>query len=244
MSIEDRANRYTSNEWLIPIGEKAKKVFEPLPRQVAIEVANTVLTQEDSGTTDIPWATVFPSDDLDDICSRLLATLKTPDAQTPAYNADLQSAINDLRRILFEAGVLDSQFLACHAAYHLVRVAAGKTEELFTTYRDLARRWPQYAGEWEAKLIKQFGVRAISKAKQKHSKLFDLLHQNQAIARIHKQPQLQRVGETTPSFISRAFESLNITDVSNLKAATRLLNKRHDEYRRASYQLRGIPISE
>ncbi|MBI2337755.1 hypothetical protein HYU95_01085 [Candidatus Daviesbacteria bacterium] len=244
MSTEDRANRYTSNEWLVPIGEKAKKVFEPLPRQVAIEVANAILTQEDSGTTDIPWTTVFPSDNLDDVCSRLLTTFRTSDGQTPAYNADLRSAINDLKRIMFEEGALDGQFLACHAGYHLVRVAAGKPEELFTTYRDLARRWPQYAGKWENDLIEQFGIKAISAAEQRHRELFDLLHQNQAIARMDEHPQLQRAGEATSSFISRAFESLNITNVAGLETAVRLLNKRHDGYRRASYQLRGIPTSD
>lgn len=244
MSVEDRANRYTSNEWLIPIGEKAKRVFEPLPRQVAIEVVNTVLTQEDSGTTDIPWTTVFPSDDLNDVCSRLLTTLRTPDGQTPAYDPDLRSAVNDLKRILFEEGALDGRFLACHAAYHLVRVAAGKPGELFTTYRDLARRWPQYAGSWETDLIEQFGTRAVSRTRRKHGELFDLLHQNQAIARMNEQPQLQRDGEAIPNFISRAFESLSITDVASLESATRLLNKRHDGYRQASYQLREIPISD
>lgn len=244
MNAEDRANRYTSNEWLLPIGERARKVFAPFPRQGAIEVANTVLTEKDSGPSDIPWTTVFPSDDLDSVCGRLLDTLKSPDGQTPAYNPYLISAVNDLKRIMFEEGALEEQTLACHATYHLVRVAAGKPEELFRTYRDLARRWPQYAGGWEADLVEQFGAKAVSKAAQKHGRLFYLLRRNQAIARMYEQPQLQQVGEATPNFISRAFESLNIIDVVGLEAATRLLNIRHDEYKRASYRLREIPYSE
>src|SRR6266404_350105 len=65
-------SRYTSNEWLNPIATEAKPIFARFPRDTAIEVASAVLKGVDKGETQIPWVTVFPSDDKHHVGSRLL----------------------------------------------------------------------------------------------------------------------------------------------------------------------------
>lgn len=241
-----RENRdfYVSNEWLVPIEEKARQVFKQLPRTTAVEVASAILTLEDSGDTEIPWTTVFPSDDIDDVCSRLLTTLRTPDLETPANNVELRPAINDLKGILFKEGALVDQPQACHAAYHLVRVAAGRMDENFDIYRDLARQWPQYAvgsTSWAAMLEVQFGQDRVEVTRVSNPELFDLLRQSQSLARLKSTSTFALEGETVGDFITRGLESLNVTDVASLEAAARLMARRHLPYREAAYRLRGLP---
>ena len=143
-------SRYTSNEWLKPIAEQAKPIFSQFPQDTAIEVATAVLKKADSGNAEIPWVTVFPSDDKRHVGSRLLQALRTPDYRTPAYDPDAHLAVEELRQLLVDHEAFGLQ--GKHAAYHLVRTAAGKEDELFATYQDMGRRWPQYATDWINKL--------------------------------------------------------------------------------------------
>lgn len=243
MTAEDRTNRYYSNEWLIPIGDRAKKVLSQYPRPIAIEIANALLIEEDTGASDIPWTTVFPSDDINDVVKRLLAVIRTPDVQTPATNPDYRPTINDLKMILFKEGTLEGQFLALHAAYHLVRVAAGNLEEHFLTYRDMSRRWPQYTGDWEKKLAQQFGSNKSIDAINGNPELVMLLNGQQAIAReFESKGSLQKPDESIPDFLTRAFIAFNITSLESLESAAKLADKRFVDYRVVTYGLRGITL--
>ncbi|MBI2547342.1 MAG: hypothetical protein HYW23_02740 [Candidatus Aenigmarchaeota archaeon] len=235
-------SRYTSNEWLAPIGEKAKEVFRHYPRAVAIESASAVLYQYDSGRVEVPWTTVFPSDDISRVYERLLTTLRTPDHQTPAFDPQLREPIKQLIKILSEADAEDGA-IACHASYYLVQVAAGKLEENFRTYQDLARRYPQYSNEWINTLLEQFGYDRVLKAAVQHLELFNLLHKNETLGLQCGQPRLQQDGESTPDFIRRAIQALNITDMDSLVTTTKMVDRRNIPYRTAAYNLRGLPIT-
>lgn len=221
--------KYNTNDWLIPIEKKAKKVFRSLPQQTAIDVTTTILVQGYVQQAEIPWVTVFPSDSLDNICPQLLEVFKTPDGKTPAYNPDLQSAVNDLKLILYKEGALSNLFLERQAAYHLVKVAAGKTEEPFIVYQDIARKWPLYLGGWIKDLKGQFGTRKVRAAERKHNELFRLLRDNQNIIQLAKGPNQQvPVEDTSPV---------------DLNQISKLLGTRLDVYRAAAYQIRGIPFT-
>jgi hypothetical protein len=128
-------SRYTSNAWLGPIAEQAQDVFKQLSREAAIEVAAALLKTTDTGTVDIPWATVFPSDDKTQIGGRLL---QAPDHETPVFDPDTYLAVKELQNLLNKHDAVG--MLGKHAAYHLVQAAAGKQEN-FLTYQDLGRRW-------------------------------------------------------------------------------------------------------
>ncbi|NTU46528.1 hypothetical protein HGA88_02795 [Candidatus Roizmanbacteria bacterium] len=241
MRTEDK---YNSNEWLIPIGEKAKELFSGMPKQMAIDATSTILIEEDGGNTELPWTTVFLSDDIDDVLGRLLTTFKTPDYETPAYNTDLRPVINDLKMILNKGGAFDGQFSALQASYELVRIAADKPNENFLNYIDFARRYSQYSGSWKKNLIKQFGRSQLNWALKRHEELALLLEQSEDLEIAYTQPDLMRKGESVVDFIVRGFESLNISDVASIETASKLLDTRIRQYELAAYNLRGIPLVE
>lgn len=169
--------------------------------------------------------------------------LHTPDGQTPFHAPELQHGIREIQRIMGEEGALEGQFLACHAAYHLVRVAAGKPEEYFRIYRDLARHWPQYtegSSSWEHELKEQFGSQRIRTAFSEQPELVAILRQTAFVARLLERPALQKREESTQEFIARMLKS--IPDGLGIEEATKLLELRLLDYGKAVYQLRGIPL--
>jgi hypothetical protein len=233
--------RYDSNEWLGPIAARAKPIFADFPREEATEIAAAVLQGVDAGTTDIPWVTVFPSDNIDVVGTRLLTTLRTPDYRTPAYDPELHLAVESTRAIIDASGA--TGFMRPHAAYHLVQTAAGKPDENFRVYQDKARRWPQYADDWNKVLTEQFGPQGFAQAKDNQPELFELLDQSEALADAYFQDhgRLQQEGESTGAFIERAIALFDISSVEGLREASRILGRGQEGYRKASYRLRGLP---
>ncbi len=243
MSID--IDRYYSNDWLKPIGDKAERVFEQLPRASAIEAATAVLTQEDTGDVAVPWTTVFPSDELGDVYARLLGVLKTPDGETPFNKAEFRPVINDLKGILFREGALKGQFTACHAAYHLVRVAAGKPEEKFSVYRDHARKWPQYSGEWQRNLVEQFGEGRVSSSVRGCPELFAILDGDLRLSQVDqgRRGSPQKQGESTLNLLQRAFATFDTSTPEGLATAARVMQYRFTDYRRMAYRLRSLEFT-
>lgn len=244
-------DKWYSNEWLAPLGEKAGNVFSALSQADAVSSAAAILAREDTGNTDIPYTVIFPSDGIDAACESLLLILKTPDYRTPFYSATLQCTLTRLDTILSESGAFESPLMACHAAYHLVRVAAGKQDENFLTYTDNARRWPQYADTWKRDLTRQFSAEMVRDATRRHPELFQLLRLNALIAKSHTMSlePLQQADEITPDFLTRVFDSLAITTGGNitedsLRSVNAALSKRHVPYVRMAYALRGMAFQE
>ena len=241
MSQESNESRYHSNEWLIPIAEEAKPIFSQFPQETAIEVATAVLKGADSGETIIPWTTVFPSDDKQQVGTRLLQVLQTPDYQTPAYNPDTHLAVEELDELLnrHQAWGLQGK----HAAYHLVRTAAGKEQEKFLTYQDIGRKWPQYASGWMKYLMTQFGYEGTKEIVTVHPEFAVLLGKTAAIAELHYQQQgeIPQPGETASDVITRVAQMFDLTSIESLSEASSVLDQGFEGYRRAAHQIRGLP---
>jgi|GEM_PF-1643281 len=240
MSQESGASRYYSNDWLIPIAEEAKPVFSQFPRETAIEVATAVLKGADSGEAAIPWTTVFPSDDKEQIGARLLQVLQTPDYQTTAFNPDTHLAVEELNELLnrHEAWGLQGR----HAAYHLVRTAAGKEQERFSTYQDMGRKWPQYAGDWTHQLKTQFGDEGYEKIRAVHPEFAVLLGKTAATAELHyrQKGEIPQPGESAFDVITRVAHMFDLTSIEGLSEASRILGQGFEGYRRVAYQIRGL----
>lgn len=240
MSQESGASRYYSNEWLIPIAEEAKPVFSEFPKDTAIEVATALLKGVDSGEDVIPWTTVFPSDDKRRLGARLLKVLQTPDYQTPAYNPDTHLAVEELGQLLdrHEAWGLQGK----HAAYHLVRVAAGKEEENFLTYQDIGRKWPQYASDWFHQLDTQFGHDGAKEIAAVCPEFLGLLGRTAVIADLYHQQKgaIPQPGEAAPSVLARVGQMFDLTSIEGLSEACRVLGQGFEGYRKVTYQIRGL----
>lgn len=233
--------RYDSNDWLGPIAERAKSIFADFPREQATEIAAAVLKGVDSGVEDIPWITVFPSDDVDVVSRRLIAVLRTPDCRTPAYDPNLRLAVESTNAIIEASGA--ERYMRTLAVYHLVQTAAGKPDENFRTYQDLARRWPVYAPCWKKDLREQFGSRGYVQARNSQPELFELLDQSEALADAYFRDQgpLQQEGESTSAFAERAITLFEINSVDGLREASRIMGISKEGYREACYRLRGLP---
>ncbi|HET8669516.1 MAG TPA: hypothetical protein VFM05_02485 [Candidatus Saccharimonadales bacterium] len=240
MSQGSGESRYFSNGWLIPIAEEAKPIFAQFPPETAIEVATAVLKGADSGETVIPWTTVFPSDDKQQVGGRLLQVLQTPDYQTPAYNPDTHLAVEELNELLnrHQAWGLQGK----HAAYHLVRTAADKPEEKFLTYQDIGRKWPQYATDWIGQLKTQFGNEGYEEIRTVHPEFAVLLGKTAAVAELHYQQkgEIPQPGETAFDVITRVAQMFDLTSIESLSEASRVLGQGFEGYRKAAYQIRGL----
>jgi hypothetical protein len=240
MSQESNEPRYTSNDWLVPIAEEAKPIFSQFPQETAIEVATAVLKGADSGETVIPWTTVFPSDNKEQVGARLLQVLQTPDYQTPAYNPDTHLAVEELNELLNRHSAWSLQ--GKHAAYHLVRTAAGKEEEKFLTYQDIARKYPQYATEWIGQLKSQFGSEGYEAIRSVHPEFAVLLGNTAAVAELHYQRkgEIPQPGESAFDVITRVAQMFELTSIESLSEASRVLDQGFEGYRKAAYQIRGL----
>lgn len=233
--------RYTSNEWIVPIVEEARPILEEFPPIVATEVASAVLKNADTGCTDIPWVTVFPSDDESQVAARLLEVLKQPDYSTPAYDPDTHLAVEELQQLLLTYDA-DGMFGA-HAAYHLVQAAAGKENETFLTFQDKARRWPQYSSTWTEDLRRQFGDNGCEEVLATNQELADLLEQTETVSALHykNSESIRQQGESTNDLIVRALDFFDITSAEGLAEAARILSRGFEGYRKLAYQIRGLP---
>jgi hypothetical protein len=234
-------SRYTSNEWLVPIAEEATPIFSQFSQETAIEVATAVLKSKDTGTTEIPWTTVFPSDDRTQVASRLARVLTTHDYSTPAYSADTHLAVEELRELLNRHDAVGLQ--GKHAAYHLVRTAAGKEDELFLTYQDMGRKWPQYATDWISKLKRQFGDDGYEGVRAVHPEFAVLLGKTAAVAELHYEQRrsVQQPGESVVDLIQRVAQFFDLATVDGLAEANKVLGHGFEGYRKAAYQIRGLP---
>lgn len=240
MSQVSGESPYHSDELLIPIAEEAKPVFSQFPPETAIEVATAVLKGADSGEAAIPWTTVFPSDDKEQIGARLLRVLQTPDYQTPAYSPDTHLAVEELSELLSKHKAWGLQ--GKRAAYHLVRTAAGKEEEKFLTYQDMGRKWPQYAPDWIKQLDRQFGNKGYEEIVAIRPEFALLLGKTAVAAELHYQRkgQIPQPGETAFDVITRVAPMFDLTTIEGLREASRVLDQGFEGYRKAAYQIRGL----
>lgn len=229
-----------SNDWLVPIVEEARPVLDSFDRETAIEIAVAVLKKSDTQIVELPWATVFPSDDIESVARRLHEVLLTPDYQTPFYSADTVLAVDSLRNILRRHKV--EGIFASHAAYSIVQSVAG-TDESFFTYQDAARKWSQYGDDWLRKLSSQFGADVIDRMKQVNPELITLLELSQSLATMHeRQLNLSQDGESHAALIKRTLEFLNVDSIDDLNEAAKVLEVGLDDYRGLSYRLRGLTV--
>jgi len=234
-------DRYSSNEWIDPIVMDARPIFEEFPEGTAVEVASAVLKSVDIGTTEIPWTTVFPSDNISQIASSLLKVLQTPDYSTPAYNQDTHLAVEELIHLLERHDAVG--MLGAHAAYHLVQAAAGKEDELFRTYQDLSRRWPQYSSAWADDITRQFGEGGYVGIVGANQELSELLGSIEIASELHYQNSdtIEQPGESTTDLIARTLDFFDLSTAEGLAEASRILGRGFDGYRRLAYQIRGLP---
>ncbi len=214
---------YCSNDWLVPIGERAKAILTRFPREDAINIASAVLMSVDVGDKTLPWCTVFKSDSIDKVLPKLVQVLKTPDFRTPVFNPEYRMAIDEV------LGILE----------------AGKKKEHFTIYHDQARKFPQYAEDWIENLERQFGIETFLKAKEINPELFRLLTQSKLIARLNRN-SIRQEGESVEELINRVMDFFEISFeseekfVPSLIEANRILQQGLEGYRKAAYQLRGL----
>jgi hypothetical protein len=241
MSTPGGESRYTSNEWLVPIAGEAMPIFSQFPQETAIEVAAAVLKSKDTGATEIPWATVFPSDDKTQVASRLARVLTTPDYSTPAYDVDTHLAVEELRGLLDRHHAVGLQ--GKHAAYYLVQTAAGKEDEPFLTYQDTSRKWPQYATDWFGKLEEQFGKGGYEEIRSIHPEFAILLGSTAAAAELHYQQRqsMQQPGESSVDLIQRVAQFFDLSSIDGLIEANKVLEHGLEGYRKAAYHIRGLP---
>ncbi|OGH10242.1 MAG: hypothetical protein A2152_01025 [Candidatus Levybacteria bacterium RBG_16_35_6] len=236
--------RYDSNDWIEPIIDRAIPIFSRFTKEEAVNIATAVELQLDAGQPELPWVTVFQSDNLNDALRRLTLAMKTPDFRTPAFDPKYRLAVDEVREILDKADAYG--MFGCHAACFLIE-AAGK-EERFRVYSDKGRMFPQYTGDWEEALTKQFGEERISQAKKGTPELFDLLAKDRLLAAMNDKSMMLR-GESTFDYIERVSEffgmSLNSegeleASLESLIRANKLLQGGFDEYRIATYESRGL----
>lgn len=232
--------RYTSNEWIEPIIQDAMPLLEGFPADVATEVASAALKSVDAGPPEIPWVTVFPSDNKSQVASKLLTVLREPDFSTPVYDPDTHLAVEQLRDILDRHDAFG--LLGCHAAYHLVQAAAGKRDENFLTYQDKSRKWPQYSSEWPEHLVRQFGDEGYHEILTADDELATILGMIAAASQLQyqKRGDIIQPGESTSELIDRTLQFLNITAVDDFSEATRILELGLEDFRAAAYRIRGL----
>lgn len=234
-------NRYFNNGWIEPIVIEARPILDSFVPETAIGIASAVLQTIDGGDPEIPWATVFPSDERDLVAQRLLRVLQTPDNETPAYNDDTFLAVQNLQQILNKHDAVGH--VGAHATYHLVQVAAGKRNEHFTTYSDLARKWPQYATDWYRKLRSQFGGlpgedEVLGKSPELERKLAATVRAADTHYKV--QGEIRQPGEPTPGLISRSLAFFDVSTVEGLEEANRILSAGFIGYRSEAYHIRGL----
>ncbi|HWA51838.1 MAG TPA: hypothetical protein VG895_02190 [Patescibacteria group bacterium] len=227
--------RWANNDWLTPIGQEAEAIFAGVDPKTKIEVACAVHKNLDTGATDIPWTTVFPSDDIDDVCQRLLLTLKTPDYQTPAYDPEMSELTAQIHDLLRKHNAIEGFGTRQQASYHLVQVAAGKPEELFRTFTDYSRRYPQYVENWVEDLTKFYGLQAVDKAEKDHPELFLLLAQTRYESFLSYHPSQEQIDFN--KYIVDQLAKLSEGDFEKLLEEN---EARLDPYAKASYALRGL----
>lgn len=233
MSVE----QYTSNDWLIPVGEKTLAVLSPYPKDKAIKIVSIAVFEEICSERTIPWTMVFDNESLSDVIGRLEETLKNPDGVGIQNDVELRSGVNDLKRILWEAGA-DTGMLAAHAVWHMFGVVEGDQRRAFI-YQDLARRYPQYADKWITQLRKQFGEGNVQQAASRHPGFLTLMDESEKIAQLYSPNSLQKPNESVSQFLNRAFSSAAQVGLDEL---SRMLDSRLIPYQKAAYALRGLEL--
>jgi len=244
--IEDTTGSKESGlEMLQPVLTEARTILSQFPQETAIEVANAVLIESHAGETQIPWVTVFPSDDKRHVGERLLKALQTSDYRTPVYDTKTKVAVGQIKELLAHHKLIGMG--STNAAYHIVRAMAGKETEHFTTYQDLGREFPQYATTWLRQLREQFGDEGYAEITQEYPELTRLSQETEKAAELHyvQQGEMQHEGEDPANTAKRALEFLpdepSATDIDNLRTLNRSLQAGFQNYRSAAYAIRGLP---
>lgn len=241
-------DKYFSNDYVKPIVQEAKPILEEFPTEVATEIATAVLKDVDAGLTEIPWVTIFPSDDRSQIASRLMGVLRTADYDTPAYNPETRLAFDALTGLLERRDAVG--MTGANAAYHLVQSVAGKENEHFRTYQDQARLYPQYASIWRRDLWQQFGSEGYLEIIDTDRDLQLMLVRSEGIAERNREEgsDIFQPEESVADAIVRTLDFFDISteglSIDDLKNATRILERGLEGYRALAYQLRGLPIPE
>lgn len=244
-------SRYNNNDWLKPIGIEAETIFKQLDIDSAVAAASAVLTDLESPDIDIPWVVSFPSDGIQAVVGKLSTALKTPDNQTPFFNLDLQKPISQIKKLLGKNGLVEG-FTALHAAYYLTTVAAEQPGVTFTLYKDKARKWPQFANQWQEQLTKQFGGAEVARALEVNSELKQILNNTAKAADAFDKSagSLLEEGEQIPGYLNRVFASfemfsdidLGAEDGSGLRKAAEIMSRRQLPYKQVAYAIRGLTI--
>ena len=237
MSFESKAG-YFSNEWLEFVDREAKAILSVFPSNDAIDVAASALVEQQPCFSYIPWAVVLTSQGIDSAFSRLLTIVKTPDERTPSNNPDLRPAINNLKKIIYEAGAV-TPVSACLVAGHMIQVAVRNPGEEWGIYQDMGRQYPQFAGDWPGKLYRQFGLQPVGEASQTHPELFQIIGKTIIAKAVYKSRNPQREGEEFSEFRKRA---LSVAAVIGSDALAAMLSLRLKRYVAEAYSIRGLEV--
>lgn len=228
--------QYHSNDWLIPLGEKAVEALKDFPREKALAAASVVYAKEGLSQLNIPWTILFDSDDLDKSIDKLERTLKIPLGISPENDEEIRESVELLRRFIGETGA-STYATAAHASMHMLKAVHGNTQDEFRIYQDLSRFYPQYAGKWGNTLSEQFGDDYRKRVERDHDSFFAILDLDTINSASFGGGGLQNDSEKTVNYVIRAFEAVGIV---GLEEMTMLLNRRLMPYQQTAHRVRGL----
>ena len=248
--MADALTGYQIYPGLSYIEEETTNILQGVPTDRAVSIA-LAATMETPVKRDvhIPAVVIFSREggNPEEIWKKLLTVLKTPDYDTPSYRPEVRPLIDALKSTLFRSGYAEG-IVGAIASAHMVRVAGGDSVAINWTYEDMARRYPQYASEWYETLESQFGGQVLPNkhGSQVGRELDDILQRNIEIARIYERSHNKRLqGEDLLRFMVRqlkdAGEIFDISDEEGFGKAVAVLDRVWRDYRRETYDLRGIP---
>jgi len=235
-------DRYCSNDWLTPIVERSRETLVDFTHEEALRITTVLTLEKCLIDTEVPWAIVFPSDDIDEALNRLEATLRIGHGvslEELTVDERIRYGVHQVKKILGEENAHDG-IVGAFAARHVLRAIHGNQGEDCHIYQDNARDYPLYAGRWLQEISDLFGADFPRRLKREHGGLFQILRGDVLAAARFDQRKLQLPGEETHEYIKRAFETAREVGFDELRA---MLQKRLTPYRETTYGLRGLEYS-
>ena len=226
MALGHQSEGYQRYPRLLDIERETICILRGIQPEQAVAVALAASREVPSGSGDvhIPAVVVFSREGAipRNVWDKLLRVMKTPDYETPSHTPELRPLIDALKGVLHSTGYADG-IVGAIASGHMVRVAGGDLAAINRVYRDMARRYPQYASDWYDTLSRQFDGYLVpdSAGSSAERELVVLLERNREIAYRHDAAHNRwQEGEDLPTYICRqlqeAGEIFNIGDAEGI----------------------------